>query len=176
MRGIRPIWIVIAAPFAALAAFVAAIAIWQFLQKSTTPEGLLGRAGVEFDTFQHDPFAPMPHSGHGAALRGVTHERALQLLQACGAGKWRVAGDEVRSAFDCSPYKVATCSESDATLVARLWWDFDAVDHSADLLLGSEFTACANGLCPDFAVGEPLDDGVFRCETPFKVIGRVSKP
>jgi hypothetical protein len=177
MRGTKLICIVLAAPLLVVGAFVAAVAVWMFLQGPTTPEKLLGGAGAEFQYFRRDPFAPgAPSSRHGVALRGVTHERAWQMLQACGAGKWSVAGDEVRSAFDCTPYKIATCRENDATLVARLWWDWNAVDHAADLLLNSEFTACANGLCPDFAVGEPINDGVDRCEIPFKVNGRVSKP
>ncbi len=62
------------------------------------------------------------------------------------------------------------------TLIARLWFDFESVDHMADLARGSNFVACADGFCPDFALGEPRTDNVSACETLFKIQTVVNQP
>jgi hypothetical protein len=122
-------------------------------------------------------FRPLNGWNRGEWLRGVTEAEAEQILASCRkASDWTYAGEEERIGHDCARYELASCSAGEGTIVARLWMDWDAVDHLGDLALNSDFLACRKGQCPDFAVGEPQNDGVHRCETRFKVNGTSDKP
>ena len=123
-----------------------------------------------------EPFSMTGRHRAISPLRGVTLAEAEAMLVSCPAKKWTPLGDEERASADCASYKLLECRANGKTLIARLWFDFESVDHMADLARGSNFVACADGFCPDFALGEPRTDNVSACETLFKIQTVVNQP
>ncbi|MFT3722882.1 MAG: hypothetical protein QM773_04775 [Hyphomonadaceae bacterium] len=146
-----------------------------FSSAPSTPKDILRLALEEHGRSGFNMFATRPGATMGG-LRGLTLTDAQSMLASCRrAENWTLLGEERRSAGDCPQYTLFTCARESGSLIARLRTD-GPVDHRTDFVYQSDFLACRTGQCPDFAVGEPRNDGVLTCETLFKVNKTVTRP
>lgn len=153
-----------------------AIAVGLTAPGRAAPKEILQLALEEHERHAFRPFDESRSPMRSDRLRGLTETEAEAILASCStASEWAYLGEEESHFLDCAPFVLFACERETGSLVARIWMDQAAVDHRADLVYGSDFFACRTGQCPDFAVGEPRNDGVLTCETLFKVKNPVTR-
>lgn len=136
------------------------------------PAAILDIAMTGYAKGEFDPFVGKPYGKPLMDLRGLSAADAKGLLSACAdPSSWTYVGDEQASFHDRGdfPNAIMQCRHEAESLVARLWTERWKVDHATELAYRTEFVACRQGLCPDFAVGEPQGLDCPQCDPRFKV-------